>query len=647
MATTINTYSVGLTLNAADYINKAALSATESRRLARAIESARDPAEKYTLAQQRLTEALNKGGITQEVYNRLLDAEKIKLEAATGATERLNASVRSAQSIVKATESASARYERQLLDLQRALKHGQISQKQFARGAAHLKSQVVSTVSPMGSLVRHVKAYAAAYVGIHTISKSINLAVQAEQAAASFEILTGSVEGSRAMLSQLKDFAARSPITLSGVQDAAKTMMAFNIPAREVMRNVKMLGDISMGNQQRFDSLTLAFSQMSAAGRLMGQDLLQMVNAGFNPLLVISQQTGEDMTDLRKRMEQGAISAQEVTAAFEAATTGTGDFAGMTDRLANTMGGKMAVAMSNLESAGAQLGQALGPLIIGITDGFNEASSSIQWAITLVEKFADGMGFALAVATDMANALVSWDFDAGWDKSNKFLDALEQRQRDREAAMQKASADALGGADGPMAGMGSAIDDTAKAFEKQMQAMQMQVAELTEAEYIVDRMRWAAEGFTDAQIEQLDKQAEFLRGLKAEEEQLKKNADAAKKIAEELDRDLGSALKAAQDHFEKQRKLESQWRTDASKGPGAGMEIGSAAAAKFMADQVNASIGAAAVPPKPTPGEEAQIKEAQKQFQEMQATRKAIEAQKETLRQMLDELKENGFAGVG
>src|SRR5690606_16671300 len=117
----------------------------------------------------------------------------------------------------------------------------------------------------------------------------------------------------------------------------------------------------------------------------------------------------------------------------------------------------------------------------------------IQWAITLVEKFADGMGFALAVATDMANALSNWDFDAGWDKSNAFLDSLEQRQRDREAAMQEAASDALGGADGPMAGMADAADATASAFEKQLQAMQLQVAELTEAEYIVDRMRWAAE----------------------------------------------------------------------------------------------------------------------------------------------------------
>src|SRR5690606_32944013 len=116
--------------------------------------------------------------------------------------------------------------------------------------------------------------------------------------------------------------------------------------------------------------------------------------------------------------------------------------------------------MSNLEQSGAKLGEALGPLVIGITDGFNEGASAIQNAIWLVEKFADGLGFVVAYQTDMMNALANWDFNAGWDRANAFLDSWEQRQRERETAMKKASADALGGADGPMAGMGSAIDDT-------------------------------------------------------------------------------------------------------------------------------------------------------------------------------------------
>src|SRR5690606_1359574 len=161
-----------------------------------------------------------------------------------------------------------------------------------------------------------------------------------EQASAAFEVLTGSVNNARVMMQQVRDFSDVSPLTFSGAQAAAKQMLAFNIPVQDVARNLKMLGDISGGNQQRFDMLTLAFSQMSAAGRMMGQDLLQMINAGFNPLQEISRKTGESLVDLKKRMEDGKISSQEITDAFVSATSEGGRFHGLTERLAQTMGGK-------------------------------------------------------------------------------------------------------------------------------------------------------------------------------------------------------------------------------------------------------------------------------------------------------------------
>ena len=69
-----------------------------------------------------------------------------------------------------------------------------------------------------------------------------------------------------------------------------------------------MIGDISGGNQERFDRLVYVFSQMSVAGRLMGQDLKQMVEAGFNPLKIMSDETGLSIEALRDKMEAGEIS---------------------------------------------------------------------------------------------------------------------------------------------------------------------------------------------------------------------------------------------------------------------------------------------------------------------------------------------------
>ena len=58
----------------------------------------------------------------------------------------------------------------------------------------------------------------------------------------------------------------------------------------------------------------------------MGQDLLQMINQGFNPLTVIAQETGRSMAELKDIMSQGGISFEMVAAAFQKATEEGGLF---------------------------------------------------------------------------------------------------------------------------------------------------------------------------------------------------------------------------------------------------------------------------------------------------------------------------------
>lgn len=124
-------------------------------------------------------------------------------------------------------------------------------------------------------------------------------------------------------------------------------MLGFNIELEKVMPMLKSIGDISMGNRERFNSLTLAFSQMSATGKLMGQDLLQMINAGFNPLTEISAKTGKAMSTLKEEMSAGSVSAKMVEDAFKSATAEGGRFHGMLGRQSKTLRG----SLSNLQGA--------------------------------------------------------------------------------------------------------------------------------------------------------------------------------------------------------------------------------------------------------------------------------------------------------
>lgn len=199
----------------------------------------------------------------------------------------------------------------------------------------------------------------------------IKLASDAEQASIALGVLVGDGARATAMLAEMRDFAAKTPLGFNDMTKAAQTMLAFGAAAEEIMPNLRMLGDISMGNADRFQSLVLAFSQVQASGRLMGQDLLQLINAGFNPLQIISKQTGESLADLKKKMEEGQISFEDVRGAMQSATSSGGIFAGMMEKMGESLGGKWGQLKDKAAQLAQKMGEVLVPALGTLMDGFS------------------------------------------------------------------------------------------------------------------------------------------------------------------------------------------------------------------------------------------------------------------------------------
>lgn len=185
----------------------------------------------------------------------------------------------------------------------------------------------------------------------------------------SLEVLLGSKEKADAMMSQVREYAKISPLDLKSTVAATQMMLGFNIEAEKVPKFLRAIGDVAMGDVGRFNSLTLAFSQMSAAGKLMGQDLLQMVNAGFNPLQTISAKTGKSIADLRKEMSKGAISAEMVQQAFIDATSAGGKFYQMSERASKTINGQLSMLQDAIDSAFNEMGQASEGFVVDTISG--------------------------------------------------------------------------------------------------------------------------------------------------------------------------------------------------------------------------------------------------------------------------------------
>lgn len=191
------------------------------------------------------------------------------------------------------------------------------------------------------------------------IKSALQTSAQLEQTAVSFEVFTGSADTANRLLTEFKNQALNSPMQFQDITKGAQTLLGYGLTAQQVIPITKMLGDISGGNADRFNRLSLAFGQVNASGRLMGQEARQMINAGFNPLQSIAEKTGESMASLTQRMHDGKISVQEVANAFSYATSEGGRFFGLAERQAQTLQGKFNKLSESVTFAMADIGSSI------------------------------------------------------------------------------------------------------------------------------------------------------------------------------------------------------------------------------------------------------------------------------------------------
>lgn len=257
---------------------------------------------------------------------------------------------------------------------------------------AGLSDEVVAEGKRIDETFKNIGRGAAAYFTASSLWEFgkgvVNVRKEVESLEISFTTLLGSESKAKALFSEINDFAVKTPMQLNDLAKGAQTLLGFGIEAERVMPILKQLGDVSMGNRDKFNSLTLAFAQATSAGKLQGQDLLQMINAGFNPLNEIAKKTGKSIGQLKDDMSKGKISAQDLAGALESATKQGGLFYGMLEKQSKGIEG----AMSNLEGAWANAQNAIGASMQ------KEFVSAIEMATVAVEHYEEFAKVVLSLA---------------------------------------------------------------------------------------------------------------------------------------------------------------------------------------------------------------------------------------------------------
>ena len=234
---------------------------------------------------------------------------------------------------------------------------------------------------------------------IGAMTYASKMGMEFQDAEMRLQTMLGSAEKGTEMFNKIVEMGAKTPFESKDLLQATNTLLGFGVAQERVLPLMMQLGDISGGNAERFQALSLAFAQASAAGKLQGQDLLQMINAGFNPLEQIAKRTGKTVGYWKDEMSKGKVTIAMVEQAMKDATSGGGRFYGMMDKMSKTASGKLSTMLDNFNTAMAQLGQVLLPyvtkgieILTAALEKFTKLSPGTQKMILLFGALAAAIG---------------------------------------------------------------------------------------------------------------------------------------------------------------------------------------------------------------------------------------------------------------
>lgn len=200
---------------------------------------------------------------------------------------------------------------------------------------------------------------------------SVKAAGDFEQTQIAFTTMLGSAEEAQSMLKELADFARKTPFTLTGIEEQSKKLLAYGIDSQNLMGDIKSLGDIAAGvGTDKLPQLTLAFGQVSAAGKLRGQEIRQFTEAGVPILQALADTMGKTTAEIQDMTSKGEIGFEDVRKAMYSLSGEGGRFENLMVKQSETMQGKFSNLQDTIQLMARDIGAALLPSISSLADVF-------------------------------------------------------------------------------------------------------------------------------------------------------------------------------------------------------------------------------------------------------------------------------------
>lgn len=210
-----------------------------------------------------------------------------------------------------------------------------------------------------------VLGFATKLTGI--IRESSEAASNMQQLNTVFGVLLQSQSKGSALLEEVTQFAAATPMKVPELANATRVLLAYGESSTTVMSTLRRLGDIAAGTGQRIDEIATLIGKARQAGRLYGDDLNRLNDRGIPLTATLAKNFGITTMEIRKLVEQGRVGFSALEDAINEVTNEGGLFYGMLEKQSKNYGGVMSTLEDNITLAkkafGAPINNALTPIL--------------------------------------------------------------------------------------------------------------------------------------------------------------------------------------------------------------------------------------------------------------------------------------------
>lgn len=240
------------------------------------------------------------------------------------------------------------------------------------------------------------------------VKSGLDYNAQMESYLTNFKVMLGDEQLAAEKLEEIRRMAASTPFSLSDLTEGTQTLLQFGIAADDTTGVLKRLGDISLGNADKLQTLVRAYGKMSSAQKVTLENVNMMIDAGFNPLNQICDATGESMSALYKRISDGKVSFNELEAAVAAATSEGGQFYNGMLEASQTFNGRLSTLKDNVAALTGELTSGLFSALGDIIVKANELVVSITEDDSKMAALKETIGVLTAAVVAVTAAVLSY-----------------------------------------------------------------------------------------------------------------------------------------------------------------------------------------------------------------------------------------------